>query len=457
MANPCMHNHAVQFYENDDYLCDAVASFIAQGLAEVQPIVVIVAAEHRAGITARLAAHGYDYDRVQASGQLMDLDAHHAVTLFMRDGMPDADLFRETIGRIIGDRLQAHRNSTVRAYGEMVDVLWRDGNAAGALRLEELWNDLADQHSFSLLCAYAIANFYKISDADYFDRICSAHTQVIPTESIAALPNSDAQARHVTMLQQRTVALKAELAKAQSAKSDFLAVMSHELRTPLNAILGYDDLLQQEIAGPTTEEQKLYISRIRRGAEQLMQMIDQVLSLSRVDSGEESLILSTFDAGRVIEEATSRVRPIAEQRGLLLETVFIGDNLGCYSDETKVRQILLNLLSNAVKFTPAGRITVTATVNGGSVSIDVADTGVGISDRDLPRVFEPFVQVDASPTRRYGGIGAGLAVSHKLAQLLGADLSATSQPNIGSVFTLRLPQRVFPHMPVAIAALPSRS
>jgi signal transduction histidine kinase len=446
MSELCAHNHAVQFYENDDYLCDVVASFVAEGLAEVQPIIIIATAEHRAGISTRLRAYGYDFERVLTSGQLMYLDAHTALSVFMRDGMPDANLFENTIGRVVGERLHAHRSRTMRAYGEMVDVLWRDGNAAGAVKLEELWNQLGERHSFSLLCAYSIANFYKISDAEYFDRICAAHSRVIPTESIATLPDTDSQARQVTMLQQRTVALKAELEKAHRAKADFLAVMSHELRTPLNAILGYDDLLQQEVAGPTTDEQKMYIGRIRSGAEQLMTMIDQVLALSRLQSGEDSLTLSEFDIGAVIDEVVQRVRPAVEARGLLIETELLTGHFSCYSDELKVRQILLNLLSNATKFTEQGTIRITLSMVSGSLSIDVADTGVGMGSNELARVFEPFEQGDASTTRRFGGIGAGLAISRDFACLLGGSLSVKSQPGRGSVFTLRLPQRAFPYL-----------
>ncbi|MEO5510736.1 MAG: ATP-binding protein [Longimicrobiales bacterium] len=446
------HDHAVQFYESDDFLCNSVAQFLAEGLAAAEPLILIATDEHTAGIRARLLDHGYDLDRVQSTGQLMHMDARETLALFMREGMPDAQLFASTVGRVVGERLQAHRSRTVRAYGEMVNVLWAEGNAAGAIRLEELWNELGEQHTFSLLCAYAMANFYRVNDAEYFDRICSQHSRVIPTER-SELVTADAAAREISQLQQRMVALESalgqareEVERAQRVKSDFLAVMSHELRTPLNAILGYDELLEQEVSGPTTETQKVYIGRIRDGAEDLMQLIDQVLSLARIEAGDHEILLEMTNVADVVTDAVTRMEPAAAARRLQIEAVVPAERVKCFTDTGKLRQILLNLLSNAVKFTMRGAITVNLNATEDAITISVCDTGPGIGALDQDRIFEPFVQLDASATRRFGGTGAGLSVSRDFARLLGGDVTVASERDVGSIFTLCLPTRAFPYL-----------
>ena len=464
------HDHAVQFYENDDYLCDKVAAFIADGLHAGQPGLLIATGAHRAAVLEALNAKGHCADELQTSGQLVVLDAADTLAQFMRDGAPDEELFNAVISGAIVDLLQHRGTNSLRAYGEMVDVLWRSGNLASALRLEDLWNALSHKHSFSLLCAYAMANFYKESHAPYFDEICLAHSHVAPTESYLAIEDSAARAREVASLQQRALALEAELLhrrrleqdlrdalqsrmrtehallqakdeaeQAARAKSEFLAVMSHELRTPLNAIVGYDDLLAQEVGGPTTETQQVYIRRIRRSAEQLMDLIDQILTVSRLEAGMERARLVPTDVHALTAEAVALVEPLALSKGLLLEYAADGQQVICEVDPGKLRQILLNLLSNAIKFTAQGAVRLTFGVTGGELRFSVADTGVGISPSNLDRIFEPFVQVDASATRRFGGTGLGLSVSRDLARMMGGDIAATSVPSHGSTFTLRLP------------------
>jgi signal transduction histidine kinase/CHASE3 domain sensor protein len=224
---------------------------------------------------------------------------------------------------------------------------------------------------------------------------------------------------------------------ASEAKSAFLAAMSHELRTPLNAIIGYQSLLQDGLSGPVTEAQIAQLSRIRASADHLLSLIDEVLTFSRVDVGKELVQREPFKLRPVIAEAISMVAPIAAARGLKLKDESTDADLD--SDSFKLRQILLNLLSNAVKFSDRGEIVVRSSLDHDKVAISVTDSGIGIAEQNLERVFDPFWQVEQSSTRRAGGTGLGLSVSRSLARLLGGDITVDSELGKGSTFTAIIP------------------
>ena len=250
----------------------------------------------------------------------------------------------------------------------------------------------------------------------------------------------------------------AELARraadeANRAKSQFLANMSHEIRTPINAIAGYAELLELGIGGSLTEQQRHQVQRIRSSSVHLTTLVNEVLDLAKVESGQMTAQREHIPAAQVLADALAMVQPQAARRGLRLfdhtaeagEAAFVGDG-------DRVRQILTNLLSNGVKFTePGGRVSVCATVTaepdqdarlpgaGPWVRIDVEDTGMGIPPERLSTIFDPFVQVDASYTRQAGGTGLGLTISRRLARLMEGDLTVRSTLGRGSCFTLWLP------------------
>jgi PAS domain S-box-containing protein len=226
---------------------------------------------------------------------------------------------------------------------------------------------------------------------------------------------------------------------ASDSKSAFLATMSHELRTPLNAIIGYQSLLAEGIDGRLNEPQLVQLTRIRASADHLLGLIDEVLTFSRLDVGKEVVRRDEVRLAPIITEALAMVTPLAESKGLKLRNETVDVSL--FTDDGKVRQILLNLLSNAIKFSDDGEIVVKSRVDRDSVAISIVDPGIGISVENITRIFDPFWQVEQRSTRKVGGTGLGLSVSRSLARLLGGDVSVESRVDRGSTFTVTLPIR----------------
>ena len=179
------HHHAVQFYENDSSLFTTVAGFLSQGLVDEHPAIIIATAAHTAAILEHLSGRLIDVDKARGLGELVVLDAHQTLATFMVGDKPDAARFEASVGRVIGDLLKGRSNRTlVRAYGEMVDVLWKEGREEAAIQLELLWNGLAGRHGFALLCGYAMGNFFK--QTDRLEEVIRHHTHVIPSPEVDA-------------------------------------------------------------------------------------------------------------------------------------------------------------------------------------------------------------------------------------------------------------------------------
>lgn len=226
---------------------------------------------------------------------------------------------------------------------------------------------------------------------------------------------------------------------ASEAKSEFLASISHELRTPLSAVIGYTDLLEGGMVGPVEPLQQNYLGRIRLAARHLLNIIEEILTFSRVEAGHELADIELLDAIEVAWTVHALFEPQCAQKGLALVVQVPDAPVPVWSDVTKLRQILINLMGNAVKFTDAGSVTLELAPAGDRLAFHVHDTGPGISPADVERVFEPFTQLDGSRTRNKGGTGLGLPLSQKLAHLLGGSISISSVEGQGTTFTLHLP------------------
>lgn len=174
------HDHAVQFYRDDNGLMTTVSRFVREGLAARQPIVIIATSEHRASLTQRLVKDGLPRDYFEQDGLLWLLDAREVLATFMDGPFPNPVRFRSVVGDLVASARLAGGGGTVRAYGEMVDILWKEGNPEGAIRLEALWNTLAASEHFMLLCGYAMGNFYKECQGFDIGDVCHVHAKVLP-------------------------------------------------------------------------------------------------------------------------------------------------------------------------------------------------------------------------------------------------------------------------------------
>jgi signal transduction histidine kinase len=450
--------HLVQFYEEEAFLFDVVGTFIADGLMSGEPVVVIATEEHRRGFTASLAARGLD------AGGVVFLDAADTMAQFMDGALPDEQRFMTAIGGVLEQALASSPKTRIRAYGEMVDLLWREGNPEGAIRLEELWNDIGALYSFTLLCAYPMGNFYKESDGSLFEEVCHTHGRVFPAESYDRAGDDDARLREVAALQQRAAALEAEVRHRRAVeralrdalrenarlyelaqetnrtKDEFLATLSHELRTPLTAILGWARMLT--LGSMDDKTTRTAIETIERSARTQASLIDDLLDLSRIVTGKLTLRSEPVDLGAVVDNAVQTVRLAADVRGIRIDVRESRQRCIVTGDATRLQQIVWNLLANAVKFSVAGgEVSVGIERNGGeNARLVVSDRGRGISAAFLPHIFEPFRQADGASTRSYNGLGLGLAIVKYLVELHGGTVGAVSEgEGNGATFTVSLP------------------
>ncbi|WP_239469996.1 sensor histidine kinase [Archangium violaceum] len=234
-----------------------------------------------------------------------------------------------------------------------------------------------------------------------------------------------------------------QLEQASAAKSQFLANMSHELRTPLNAILGYTNMLLQGVNGELPPPQRRSLSRIDSNGRHLLEIINEILDITRIEAGRMPLHLSEFRLPELVQEVMAELDPIIVRSKLAVSASLEPNLPPVHSDRQKVKQIVVNLLSNALKFTHEGSIKVLASYEFATATFHIAveDTGIGIDPCHQEKIWEDFQQVDSSPTRAYGGTGLGLSICRRLATMLDGRISLRSAPAQGSTFTLYLPRR----------------
>jgi signal transduction histidine kinase/ActR/RegA family two-component response regulator len=453
--------HFVQFYEADGFLLNSLSGFIGRAIHADDGALVVATGVHRNGLDELLQANGLDVTTAKARGQYLSLDAAETLSKFMVDGAPEPGRFNEFMGGVIASVTDGRPR--ISAFGEMVALLWAEGNHAAAIRLEELWNDLQRTHSFSLFCAYPMNGLSGEKFIEATSSVCKVHSRVIPAESYADLSDPNARLRAIALLQQKAESLEAEVkerrlveerlrlalvgeqmarAEAETAnrmKDEFLATVSHEIRTPLNAIIGWSHLLRTGRLDEATAARA--VETIDRNAKSQAQLIEDILDVSRMITGKLRLNNEPVDIASVINAAIDSVQLAIDSKDLKLEVTLDPSARHTLGDASRLQQVVWNLLANAIKFTPSGgRIEVKVERAGRNLQIRVSDTGQGIVADFLPFIFDRFRQADGTTTREHGGLGLGLAIVRHLVELHGGTIKAGSAgEGKGATFIINLP------------------
>ena len=266
----------------------------------------------------------------------------------------------------------------------------------------------------------------------------AGRVKVINRDELGAL------ATNVNKMSEELGRLYEQIEMASRHKSQFVANMSHELRTPLNAIIGYSEILQEDVADLGQQALVPDLKKIEGAGRHLLGLINDILDLSKIEAGRMDVFLEDVALVPLLEEVRALIVPLAERNGNTLELQLAEDLGSIRTDRTKLKQSLLNILSNGSKFTENGRLTVVAErfeSDRPMVRFAVSDTGIGMTEEQLGRLFQAFSQAEASTAKKYGGTGLGLAISRRFCQLLGGDITVTSRPGEGSTFTIVLPAR----------------
>lgn len=260
---------------------------------------------------------------------------------------------------------------------------------------------------------------------------------------------------HILSLVRRGLERRNAKARLRQVKSDFLSNLSHELRTPLSVVVGFVYLLLNQVIGKLSEEQQKVLETVYRNSEELLELIDNVLWMTSLNAGDATSTIERFDALEIVNQATKRYEKAIREKGLTLNVQMAEGDMLIVSDRAKVERIFQNVFNNAVKFTSEGDITVTARhlADRGSIELEIVDTGTGIDENKIDSIFEPFHQGDNSSQRSYSGLGLGLTVSRRMAELIGGKLEVSSKPNVGTKVTMSFPSQAVPGAQLAAAAV----
>jgi len=452
------HKHVVQFYDDDEFLYGAVTEFVDAGLSSGGSAVIIATEPHREGLLRRLSTRK-NAARAHALGRIMLLDAHAVLSQFMVDGLPDRDRFEACVGRVLQKSRAAGGRDRVLAYGEMVDVLCRAGNPTAALQLEELWNDLARTQPFALLCGYGMGTFHREEHGAALERVCGAHTHVLPTEAYPDDADGESGRRQVALLQQRARALETELAHrreleaALRASQDdlrrqneelarvvrfsetFVGMLGHDLRNPLSAVTTGARLLMRRAE---TERVEVPARRILSSAERMGRMIDQLLDFTRIRlGGGIPLDQRPTDLGAICRTAVEEIEATWGTSEIRLDTV--GDLMGTW-DHDRLMQLVSNLLGNAVVHgTGGGGVRLHIDGTRPTVALHVHNDGV-VPGNVLPHLFKPLGTGAERKRAGSSGLGLGLYISQQIALAHSGTIDVASSEAEGTVVTVRLPR-----------------
>lgn len=447
------HPHFVQFYETDDYLVSSVADFVSAGLKLGDAAVVVATGPHRDALQKSLTSSGHDVADAVAGGRLVLADAREVMTRFMRDGVPNGALFEDVIGQIVTRASAGGRG--VRIFGEMVALLWADGNVPAAIRVEELWNDLAGSQRFALFCAYPMTAFKEPGTDEAFTDVCATHSHVLPAEGYARLTTVDEKLRAVASLQQQTIAARSErealrvkqielegalerLEELDRLRNEFVAMVVHDIRAPAAMITGFLEVLRENWGALDEERIRDLLSKGIDHTKQIRQLVGDMLTVARLESGEFTYTIKPFDLAEVIYRVVGAVRDA--MRGVEFEVSVPANLPRALGDEARQMQILTNLITNAVKFSPTGKtVYLSVAAQDAALTVSVRDEGPGIAEWDKPKLFRRFSRLDNPRRRGSKGSGLGLYISKALVEGQGGSIWVRSKKGSGSTFSYSVP------------------
>ncbi len=383
-------------------------------------------AQSDAAVRARLLATA-----VQATGDIMEITNPSAVYQYVNPaftkilGFLPEDVIGQTPAKLI--RSEAHEPG----YFKRIDETLTAG---------QVWQGMLVSRNTRGDLVYLETTISPVSN----QRGEITHHVAVKRDVTERLKREEALERTNQALSQ---ARDAALAASRS-KSEFLANMSHELRTPLNAIIGYSELLKEDAEDDGRSDVVADLERIRSSGAHLLELINDVLDLSKIEAGHMELFVEEFEVGPLLQGIRDTFALRAKDKGITLEFEVPEETPKLRLDKRKLKQVLMNLLSNAIKFTDEGVVALRVTVlddDEPAIGFEVSDSGIGISEKQQEKLFQPFVQADASTTRKYGGTGLGLSISQRFCEMMGGQIKLTSELNRGSTFHVRLPRRLREH------------
>jgi signal transduction histidine kinase len=442
--------YTVQFYGEDSSLLDELSSFVGTELVAGGTAIVIATKAHRDGLVQRLQSRGFDTGRALEQGRYIALDASETLAKFLREGWPDADLFTEVIGGVLEQAAAAGgNNSRIAAFGEMVALLWANGNAQAAIRLEQLWNDLARTYPLFLRCAYPMSGFNRDDHADSFLQICAEHSHVVPVESYTALLSEEERFRSVTHLQQKAQALETEMAERRRVEEELrrtkadlesqVEQRTSALRQLSARLLSLQDSERRRIARELHDSLGQYLVGLKLNAHMLRQAPEREDLWSEADKLMEQCISEvrtlsyllhppTMDAAGFASAARWYVEGYGQRSGLNV-TLDAPSDLGRLPDaiELALFRVLQEALTNVHRHSGASATDVQVWQDAEQVVLEIKDNGHGIP----AELLSHFHSTGA-------GTGVGIAGIRERVRELGGKLTLESNSS-GTLVRVAIP------------------
>ena len=452
---PDVHRHSVQFYESDGFLIASAAAFLAEGLRSGRPALMIATPEHQTAIDVALTDHGIDLDTLRAAGRYISCDARATMGEFIADGMPKRKAFMKVAGSLL-EQLDTSEGSPC-LFGEMVDQLWRDGHVEGALRLEDLWNELRVSHPFSLFCAYKMEHFGTEAASGGFADVVDRHTDIHPGEGWMHPGEDDARA--LSLLEQKAYAIEQErlrlgdrhveletmidrLSELDRIRNDYVAMLMHDIKTPNAIVSGFLHLLRDNWKALSDEQIEDLMARAIDGSDRIMRLANDLLTVARLESGHFTYDKQLFDLAEVAYRSVADVRQACPDRRFELE---LGEKLpAAFGDPSRQIQIFTNLLTNAAKYSPPGStVSVSVSRSGMHLLVAVTDEGVGIAPEHHSRLFQRYARFHGEDRSQSDGTGLGLYIAKALVEGQGGTIWVESDTGTGSTFKFTVPVATF--------------